>query len=294
MDVSYKSDIGCARHLNEDRVLCVTLNIGSGSSTLSTGLFVVADGMGGHNAGEVASKLAIMTFLNEFSDNLGDFSDGNAGVLINNANSILKDMIDKANAVVYNEASSKELQGMGTTLTAALIIGQELFVAHVGDSRCYIINKRETLQVTRDHSVVQEMVDAGLITPDEARVHPIRNEITRALGCAVTIAPDIHHIRLYDEDTVLLCSDGLYNELAPREIAEIIVSSGNLRSACLHLVDQAKIKGGLDNISVALVRPEHLLSWDSLVSAQTQIDPREIDYGNDQGVNHITKIVNKP
>jgi protein phosphatase len=168
-------------------------------------------------------------------------------------------------------ASDIVLEGMGTTLTAALVIGGDLYVAHVGDSRCYIINARETIQVTKDHSVVQQLVDAGTITAEEARNHPRRNEITRVLGYSRDISPDLHHLKLYAGDNILLCSDGLHGVLRSNKISETVTGSQNPNQACLDLTAQANLAGGQDNISVIIAKPSSLPSWQAMVTAQTSI-----------------------
>ena len=168
MDIGYGWDTGLIRKLNEDSIFFTSFEIKTHLGTASAGLFAVADGMGGHNAGEVASNLAVKTF----------FAECLAGLLEQEPPpplSIISDAFNRANNSVIEAAGDRDLQGMGTTLTAALVIDHDMYMAHIGDSRCYIINTRETLQVTRDHSVVQHLVDAGKITQVEARSHPRRN-----------------------------------------------------------------------------------------------------------------------
>jgi protein phosphatase len=146
-----------------------------------------------------------------------------------------------------------------------------MYVAHLGDSRCYIINNRETTQVTRDHSEVQEMVDAGLITAEQAMAHPQKNVITRVLGYYRDVAVDSHHLKLYQEDNVLLCSDGLWEVLTDRAISEVVLAAAGPESACLELITQANNLGGPDNISVIVARPENLPSWQELINRDTQV-----------------------
>jgi protein phosphatase len=177
----------------------------------------------------------------------------------------------KANSAVLEAATERSLQGMGTTLTAALITGQDMYVAHIGDSRCYIINSRETLQVTTDHSVVQELVDAGHISPPEALTHPRRNEITRVLGYNDNSLPDLIQIKLYAGDNVLLCSDGLCGVLPSGRIEETVLASLSPAQVCADLISQANLVGGPDNISVIVARPSGLPSWQALISAKTGV-----------------------
>jgi len=146
-----------------------------------------------------------------------------------------------------------------------------MYVAHIGDSRCYIINTLETIQVTKDHSVVQQLVDAGTITAEEARNHPRRNEITRVLGYSRDIVPDLHHLKLYAGDNVLLCSDGLHGVLPSNMISETVASSHDPNQACSDLTAQANLAGGPDNISIIIARPSSLPSLQAVITAQTSI-----------------------
>lgn len=264
MEIGYSWDTGILRNLNEDSILCTRFDLKTHLGVVSAGLFAVADGMGGHNAGEIASDLAVRAFHAECL----------SGLLTQSAAqplSILNGAFSKANAAVLDAARDIELLGMGTTLTAALVLGSDLYVAHAGDSRCYIINTRETIQVTKDHSVVQELVDAGAITPEEARIHPRRTEITRALGCCREIVPDLYHMKLYSGDNILLCSDGLCSVLSSDRISEIVLGSPSLSQACIDLTAQTNLAGGPDNISIIIVRPDNLPSWQAVVTAQTSI-----------------------
>jgi serine/threonine protein phosphatase PrpC len=264
LETGYSWDTGLLRELNEDSVLCTSFDLRTQLGIISAGLFAVADGMGGHSAGEIASDLATRTLNAECISGL--LAQSPAPPL-----SILAAAFKKANRKVLDSATEAELKGMGTTLTAALVIGGELYVAHVGDSRCYIINRREILQVTRDHSVVQELVDAGAITPEEARNHPRKNEITRVLGYSRNIAPDLHYVKLYAGDNILLCSDGLCGVLPSSEIAETVLSAPNPDQVCAELTAQANLAGGPDNISVIIVRPDNLPSWQAIVTAETSL-----------------------
>jgi PPM family protein phosphatase len=264
VQTGYSWDTGLIRKLNEDSIFSAGLELQTHAGTVQAGLFAVADGMGGHNAGEIASALAIRSFSTECLSGL--LAPDATGTL-----AIIARAYVKANSDVLEAASDRSLQGMGTTLTAAVISGQDMYVAHIGDSRCYIINSRETLQVTRDHSVVQQMVDAGMITPEEARVHPRRNEITRVLGYARDTSPDLIHVRLYSGDTILLCSDGLCSVLTDEKIAGSVLGAEDLKQACEDLAEQANLAGGPDNISVIMARPDNLPSWQALVTTHTSV-----------------------
>ncbi len=264
LETGYSCDTGLLRGLNEDTVLCTSFDLRTHLGIISAGLFAVADGMGGHNAGEVASDLATRTFHVECMSRLLDRP--SAPPL-----SILTAAFHRANSSVLDAASDRDLQGMGTTLTAALVIGCDMYVVHIGDSRCYIINEREIIQVTKDHSVVQQLVDAGKITAEEARSHPRRNEITRVLGYSEEAVPDLHHIKLYAGDNILLCTDGLCGVSPQESISEIVRSSKDLNEACIDLTAQANLAGGPDNISVIIVKPSNLPSWQALIKAETTL-----------------------
>jgi serine/threonine protein phosphatase PrpC len=264
LETGYSWDTGLLRELNEDSVLCTSFDLKTHLGTISAGIFAVADGMGGHSAGEIASDLATRTLQAECI----------SGLLARSATpplSVLAAAFRKANRKVLDSAVEAELKGMGTTLTAALVIGDELFIAHIGDSRCYVINSREAIQVTKDHSVVQELVDEGTITPEEARHHPRRNEITRVLGYSRSIVPDLHYVKLYMGDNILLCSDGLCGVLTSNEISQTVINAADPTQACADLTSQANLAGGPDNISVIVVRPDNLPSWQAMIMAGTSI-----------------------
>jgi serine/threonine protein phosphatase PrpC len=264
LETGYSWDTGLLREINEDSILCTNFEIKTHLGTISAGLFAVADGMGGHNAGEIASDIAIRTIHTRCISGL--LTKCPAPPL-----SILAAAFDEANSNVLNSAKDGELKGMGTTLTVALVVGGDLYVAHVGDSRCYVINSWETIQVTKDHSVVQQLVDAGAITPEQARNHPRRNEITRVLGYSSDVVPDLQQIKLYAGDNILLCSDGLCGLLPTDKITETVIASPNPQQACIDLTARANLAGGPDNISVIIVKPVNLPSWQAVISAQTSI-----------------------
>ncbi len=264
MDIGYGWDTGLLRKLNEDSIFFTSFDIRTHLGASSAGLFAVADGMGGHNAGEVASDLAIKTFFAECLAGLLDRSPSPPLTIMSGA-------FSSANNAVLEAADDRELNGMGTTLTAALVIDHDMYVAHIGDSRCYIINTRETLQITRDHSVVQQLVDAGKITQEEARNHPRRNEITRVLGYAEDSLPDLIHVKLYAGDNILLCSDGLCGVLPEKKLSGAVLNSPGPSQACAELTAEANLAGGPDNISVIVARPVNLPSWQALTTAKTSI-----------------------
>jgi len=264
LETGYSWDTGLLREVNEDSILCTSFDLRTHLGPVSAGLFAVADGMGGHSAGEVASDIAIRTI----------YASCISGLLAQSPTpplSVLAAAFDEANKAVLDAASDRVLEGMGTTLTAALVIGEDMYVAHVGDSRCYIINARETIQVTKDHSVVQQLVDAGAITAEQARNHPRRNEITRVLGYSGDIVPDLHYLKLYAGDNILICSDGLHGVLPSEKISETVTGSNDPNQACIELTAQANLAGGPDNISIIIARPTGLPSWQAVITAQTSI-----------------------
>jgi len=283
MRIAYRSDMGRVRRLNEDSVLCLSFEQESSSGMQSVGLFVVADGMGGHSAGEVASELGSRLFAAECLQRLlgrSNAGDGITDPASNAPEAILQAAVGEANRFLFQKARERQgLEGMGTTITAALVSGQDLYVIHVGDSRCYIINDRETIQITRDHSVVQEMVDSGMITEEEARTHPRRNVITRVLGYYQDVVPDSYQLKLFQGDNILICSDGLCGVVPASGIAGTVLAAVRPAQACAELVAQANQLGGPDNISVVLIKPDQLPSWQEMITTQTEArrHPREAD-----------------
>jgi serine/threonine protein phosphatase PrpC len=281
MQIGYKCDVGRARRINEDSLLCLKFDAQFGTGIHAAALFLVADGMGGHNAGEIASELGTRTVASECLKQLmASFSKtankGDEQATLDNPQAALNNAISMANRQLFDEAKERKgLQGMGTTMVAALLMGQDLYVAHVGDTRCYIISNRETMQITRDHSQVQEMVDAGLLTPEQARKHPSRNVITRVLGYYQEVSIDNHNLKLFQGDNILLCSDGLWGVLPDQKITEVVLSAKSPEQACSELVALANQLGGPDNISVIIVRPEQLPSWHELVTADTQVKRKQ-------------------
>ena len=227
------TDVGRVRQMNEDRFLA------------DEGLFAVADGVGGHQAGEVASQTSVETLLRAFTD--GEHTtDG------------LVSAAEAANAAVWHLAqASREKRGMGTTLTALALVqvdGEEqLALINVGDSRAYLLQKGELMQLTEDHSLVEELVRDGKLTHAEAQVHPQRSIITRALGMEPQIKVDSWEITPYQGDRILLCSDGLTNELSDERIASTLRHLADPQEAAHDLVRQARAAGGSDNITVVVI-----------------------------------------
>jgi PPM family protein phosphatase len=228
------TDTGLQRRANEDSML------------VRSPLFVVADGMGGAQAGEVASRVAVETF----SGGLSDGSDPEASLLA---------QVEQANARI-NELSHANLEhaGMGTTITAIYVGENEVSVAPVGDSRAYCLRNRELLRLTDDHSLVDELIRQGKLTPEEAEEHPQRSVITRALGPEATVEVDVRSFRARAGDVYLVCSDGLTTMLGEDVLLDVLLSHARLRDAGEQLIAAANAAGGKDNITVVLLRVEEL------------------------------------
>lgn len=226
-----RTDVGHVRDHNEDSLIVVPP------------LFAVADGMGGHEAGEVASELTIKT-LSELAP---DHPDAQA----------LERAVEAANLNVLRAPSDGiGREGMGTTLTAAMIEGERLLIAQVGDSRAYLLHQGELQQLTRDHSLMMDLIEAGQITPEQARVHPNRSVITRAIGSDPNMKPDIYELNISSGDRLLLCSDGLSTMLEDDEIQSIMRHTPDPQQCASNLVDAALQAGGYDNVTVVVVDVE--------------------------------------
>ena len=233
------TDIGMCRKMNQDYFYASKAPVGN-----LPNLFIVADGMGGHNAGEYASMHSIDTIV-ETAENSSDLQPAK----------ILEHAIQKANQkLIEKAAEDTSMWGMGTTVVAAVILGGRLYTANVGDSRLYLIKDR-MIQITRDHSFVEEMVRRGEIDREAARNHPDKNIITRAVGAVEEIEIDFFETELEPGDRILLCSDGLTNMVEDDEINRIIKERRDISGAAEELVQTANQNGGRDNITVILIDP---------------------------------------
>lgn len=246
-----RSHVGMVRDHNEDSLLTLELQRVQLSESQPVGLYVVADGMGGHEAGEVASGVAINTVATVMTSKLvSPWLDGAAPPSYGD---LLKEAFQKANQAVH-ERGRKAHTDMGTTLVGALLIGGEAFVANIGDSRCYRLSRGELRQITTDHSLVERLIAAGTITREEARVHPQRNYIYRTVGDKPQVDVDIFKVSLKPDDMLILCSDGLSGMVEDPQIQEAVLSSRDLQAACEKLIQLANTAGGDDNISVVVVQ----------------------------------------
>lgn len=234
MEYRALTDVGLKRTNNEDSYL---INDGGEKK-----LFVIADGMGGHNAGEIASSEACAMIEKYIKTHDGAIDE------------VLKEAVCNANRQLFVRASENNaMSGMGTTIDALIAEKDKIHIAHVGDSRVYIVSNDAIRKVTHDHSIVGMMVDSGSITEEEARVHPQRNLITRAVGTAMTIEVDIVDETIHNGEWILMCTDGLTNMVPKDEIHRIITTASNIDEAAEKLVDTAKKNGGDDNITVILL-----------------------------------------
>ena len=240
MRIYSATDVGQKRKMNQDYVFASADPVGN-----LPNLFVVADGMGGHNAGDYASSHAVGTVVDEIRQD-ADF----------NPIKVIRHAIESANTEIITQAQNDEnLRGMGTTMVVATIVGHYAYVANVGDSRLYLVNQ-QILQVTKDHSLVQEMVRMGEINAEQARNHPDKNIITRALGAERTVDIDFFDLKLEPGNVILMCSDCLSNMVEDSQIREIISDTEkNLEEKGKILISEANRNGGKDNIAVVLIEP---------------------------------------
>ena len=240
MNLSGKTDIGKSRKMNQD-TFCL------GKLSDNACYAVVCDGMGGHNAGNIASSVACDVIGKHIVQGFRDEMNAN---LVRN---LLMSSVAAANAEVYERAqASEELLGMGTTVVAAILKGSVLHIAHVGDSRAYIVNSGEFAQMTRDHSIGQELLEAGKISDEDAKNHPQKNLITRAVGVNEQIQVDYLETMLNPDDKVLICSDGLTNSCSEEEIHGIVCKQP-IDKIPQMLIDCANEHGGMDNITVVII-----------------------------------------
>lgn len=245
MRIFSKSDIGLVRSINQD---AFHADFFPGDSAWA----VVCDGMGGANGGDVASKIAvdeITKYISEFyKENMDSVS----------VKSMLEEAVYSANKKVYQKAlDTPSLKGMGTTVVLACVVCDTLYIVYAGDSRAYIINKNESIQITTDHSMVQQMVKIGQITEVQAEGHPNKNIITRALGVAPEIKLDYIESKLNEGDSILICTDGLTNYVSSKKICEFY-NQFPIEELAGKLVSTAKDMGGSDNITVVIISRDAL------------------------------------
>jgi protein phosphatase len=232
-----RTDVGIIRSGNEDSYLMVP----------DRGIFVVADGMGGHAAGEVASEMAVRFVARDLGSLKGlsdDLVAERMRVSIRTAN----------NAIFQRTLTEHDKRGMGTTVTALVLYETRFLIGQVGDSRCYLLREGRLTQITKDHSYVQEQVDAGYLTPEQARAHPYSNVITRCVGANSDVMPDVYVGAVRPKDVFLLASDGLTGMLEDHQLAEVLHADRMPQEQVDDLVSEANRHGGLDNITAIIVR----------------------------------------
>lgn len=231
------TDIGKHRSANEDFVFCSMEPIGH-----LPNLFIVADGMGGHKAGQYASRFCVEYFTQHVQDTKAS-----------SPISIIKKALEETNAkLIELSQGTSDFEGMGTTFVVATIVDETMYVANVGDSRLYVVGD-QLQQVTEDHSLVEIMIKSGEIDREEARSHPNKNIITRALGADLSVKADYFEVNLNDINTILMCTDGLTNMVNDSNINHIIINSVNIKEAAHSLIKTANDNGGIDNIGIIII-----------------------------------------
>ena len=236
-----KSDVGKVREINEDSYYI-------SESLDEVQLYIIADGMGGYNGGEIASSLAIKSAKNYIENNFAQADKDKESII-----QLVASSLEYANMVVYEKSKeNKELNGMGTTLEVCLIYNNKAYIGHIGDSRIYRIRKDFIRKLTQDHSYVQKLVKDGTITKEEAEKHPKKNMLMKALGCNAFVEPDVSVKGFLRDDILLISSDGLTNMVKQEDIFKI--AKGNIEKAPIRLVDLANENGGLDNITVVVIK----------------------------------------
>jgi serine/threonine protein phosphatase PrpC len=249
--VGLGQSVGRQREINEDTIYSFSSTLASNTAQVPFGLFIVADGMGGHQHGEIASETAVRVMADAVLRNL-------YLPLINPQNTTPTQSLQeimKDGVMESHQAILKKTPDGGTTMTAALILGRQMTIAHVGDSRAYHIdNGGEIRMLTRDHSLVRRLEEMGQITAEEAQIHPQRNVLYRALGQGEPFEPEIQSHRLPHNGYLLICSDGLWGVVSEQEISKIIKSDAPPQIMCQQMVNLANEAGGPDNISAILVR----------------------------------------
>ncbi|MDD5468702.1 MAG: protein phosphatase 2C domain-containing protein [Anaerolineales bacterium] len=243
--------VGMQREHNEDAVFTLASTLSCNNRVTPVGLFIVADGMGGHQHGEAASGIAVRVIARQVLNRLvAPWLDSSTSAPLASFQEIMKESVVNAHLAIL-----KQVPGSGTTVTAVLVVGKQMTIAHVGDSRAYAISASgETRVLTRDHSLAKRLVELGQLTSAEAAVHPQRNVLYRALGQGEPFEPDVNTTQRPDTGWLLVCSDGLWGVVPEGQIRSILTSHSDPQQACQALVESANRLGGPDNISVVLVQ----------------------------------------
>jgi len=247
--VGVAQSVGIQRDHNEDALVTLTINLTSGDKNLHLGLFIIADGMGGHENGEIASQIAVEKLSSHVISSFIQPVFSTSGLPDLSVQEILRQGVLNA-----HQSIRKEVLGGGSTLTAALIFGDQMTIAHVGDSRAYIYSPGGGLQLlTHDHSLVKRLEEIGQISPEQVSNHPQRNVLYRALGQADPLDPDIATYHLVEGTRIILCTDGLWGVISENEMTDIVHLTSQPQQLCQELVNLANAAGGPDNISVILI-----------------------------------------
>lgn len=252
--VGAATSVGMQRQLNEDSFLVQEAQLGLEDQLLQAGMYVVADGMGGHEGGEVASRLAVRAVAESVAAQLAMLAtDAPTGIEDNKLHDLVLTAVEAANKAVYGEAQRRN-NDMGTTLTLAVVIGDRCAVGNVGDSRTYLLHGGQLKRISRDHSLVMRLVEVGQITEDEIYTHPHRSAILRSLGEKPNVEADVFPLRLESGDALFLCSDGQWEMVRDPRMNEVINATNDPQAAAEQLVDEANRNGGEDNITTVVVR----------------------------------------
>lgn len=241
-----QADVGRVRSEQQDSLGYLNLPPDQKTAELARSkghLYIIADGVGGSEAGGLASSLAVQFMIDRY------YKQSSTDI-----ETSLLNAINQANKNILKESEKRDILSMYTTIVCAVICGDQLYVAHLGDSRAYLMRSGELKRLTKDHSRVQALIDEGKLSEEEVKTYPARNLITRSLGDELNIKPDISHHDIHANDLLLLCSDGLHGELSDEEIADIMQGNSDLQTTCKALIEQANSSGGKDNISLILTR----------------------------------------
>lgn len=242
MEIFAKSDLGKARDINEDAIYVPEEDLG-------INVFILADGMGGYRGGDIASGLAVTAARSYILNNYEITFEETEDIL-----KLVNGAIEYANMIVSEKAKSdKKLNKMGSTLEVLLIIKNNAYIGHVGDSRIYMIRDKKINKLTTDHSYIQKLIKDGKITKEESSIHPDKNMITKAIGTEIVVEAELIHKKLNKNDILLLCSDGLTNLVSDNEILEIVLDSFD-EDIAEKLIDKANKLGGTDNVSAIVIK----------------------------------------
>ena len=240
MEVGFKSDKGLRRSNNEDA--CFIL--------LSDNVYLVADGVGGGNAGEIASRTAVNEIAGYISNNPIEQATNKYAVV-----NYLQDCLDKTNEKIFNQALKyEENKGMATTLAIVYAKDGRAYIANIGDSRVYLFRDRDLVQLTEDHTYINTLLKAGIISEEQAKVDERKNVITKALGADHTVEPDFFQVNIMKDDIFLICTDGLYDEVSSAEMIDILDENESMSDVCSKMIEKANNNGGHDNITVICLR----------------------------------------